>query len=275
MSEGLAAIERTRKKASSIMAAVVANIAGQSESAVRDAMSTAVKSDHNMFAAGWYDPPPGGFAVLFGETPVDRLKYDTLRDPKFFPRDDIYFTDETVAQLHLCPIDRESGLFGDFGGTIYRGHDSKIREHVKDVRDLIIEIAQHASVGMTFRDLFAYAQTRFAEKQKVIAWMSTVHDVMKVNLGHTVPGSYQERTRFSSLEEAKEFIQKNRVFINKKQDFMIPATCAFTVEARLTDPSLSLPNVYFHVIVCFSEGKKTVLTNFDDVFRAAEMQYML
>ena len=275
MSDPPAAIERTRLKASSIMAAVVADIQGQSESAVRDGMSARIESDSEMYKAGWYDPPPGGYAVLFAKKPFDRLKYDTLRDSRFFPRDDIQFTEETVAQLHLCPIDRASNLFGDFGCTIYRGADEQIQTHLKQVRDLIVDVANHAHIGMSFSELFEYSQVKFGEHQKVIAWMSTVHDTMKVNLGHTVPGSYGESISGTTLSEVKEYIQTHRVFINANQTFRIPETCAFTVEARLTDPTLTLPNAYFHVIVRFSNGEKTVLTNFGTVFEAAGMDFML
>lgn len=274
MSDGLGAIATTRIRASRILADAVRDISDRSEKEVAEKISKAVRSWDDVFDSGWYDPPPGGVLALFGTEPFDRLKYKSIRDPAFFPRHDIYFSPETVAQLHLCPVERKKGLFGDFGCTIYRGTSLEIKRHLKTVHDVIIGIAERAEVGMSFSQLFAYAQTRFTATRTIIGWMSTVHDTMQTNLGHTVPGSVDENVPTNSFDNAKEFIQTHRIFINEKQTFVIPPTCAFTVEARLTNQELKLPNTYFHVIVTFSGGRKEILTNFDDVFAAAGMTYM-
>ena len=130
---------------------------------------------------------------------------------------------------------------------------------------------------MKFSDLYKEAMNIFSARNKMIRWITTYHDPLKVNLGHTIPGSFGEETGSgNSFEEIKEFVRSKRIYINETEEFRILSTCAFTVEARLVDTNdPDLPNTLFHIITTFSNGKKEILTNFNDIFRTVGMDYML
>lgn len=275
--ERIAAVEATRETASDILAQALAPVAGKSEAEVRDEILRMLAANKAFCPSGWYDPPSGGVAALFGAPPdYERLKFQSLRDPDSFPGENRLF-DESVGIVYVSPVDRATGMIGDTGLTLYRGKDAAIRDHIRASRDLLLVAAERAEVGMRFRDLYESSMQLFREKgNKMIGWMSTSHDPMQINLGHTVPGSYDDNTiPLASFDETREAIRMRRVYINAVEEFAIPPTCAFTVEARLTDLDARLPNCFFHVIVTFSEGGKKVLTNFDEVFKAIGMDYML
>ena len=87
--------------------------------------------------------------------------------------------------------------------------------------------------------------------------------------------SFFQELRIYTFEEIKKTITQERVYIKEIVNFKIPETCAFTVESRLEDLNYpDLPSVYFHFIVCFDKGKKIILENFDQIFKAVGMDYM-
>jgi hypothetical protein len=106
-------------------------------------------------------------------------------------------------------------------------------------------------------------------------YKATNDQKLKINLGHTVPGSFRELSLGDSFEEIKESIRSKRIFINEGEEFIIPQDCAFTLETRLTDKDRVLPNVFFHFIITFSGGEKKILANFEDIFIKTGMDYML
>ncbi|HEY4522448.1 MAG TPA: hypothetical protein VJH91_02325 [Candidatus Paceibacterota bacterium] len=276
MQKRISVIERTRKTASNILSASLSNVRGKTEKEIRDRILEETAKHAELFPTGWYDPPPGGIAVLFDNVPYKRLQFDTLRKEEAWPAES-RCESESVGIVYLSPVDKATGMFGDTGLTLYSGQDENIRQHLKTCLQLVLGVAEKAEVGMRFNDLYAFAMDHFrAEGQKMIGWMTTTHDPLKINLGHTVPGSYDDGTVLGvTFEDTKEAIRSRRVYINQEEAFMIPPTCAFTVEARLTDLEAKLPNAFFHVIVTFTDGRKRVLTDFDTVFRTAGMDYML
>lgn len=271
------AVMQTRGKAAVILAEALREVYGGSEAELRNKILKLLGKDPALFPMGWYDPPPGGIAVLSDVAPFDRLKYDTLRTEDNWPSQDSRMESESVIGIaYVSPVDRVTGMFGDIGLTVYSGKDQGIRDHIRECYACIVEIAEKAQVGMSFSELNAQASDIFNAAKKTIGWMTTYHDPQKINLGHTVPGTISDGFAVSSdFEDVKEQIRSKRVYINAIETYRIPDTCAFTVEARLTDPDLKMPNTFFHVIVAFVNGKRTVLTNFDEIFRAAKMDYML
>jgi hypothetical protein len=275
MTNIIEAVKKTRKNASDVLATVLKDVEGKSEMAIRDEILTALKKDSEIYPTGWYDPPTGGAAVLFGSAPYERLQFATLRNPESWPSKSV-FGDESVGTIYVSPVERKAKMIGDIGLSIYKGENETIRRHLKDSRDLVLAAAEKAKVGMRFSHLHATSMKLFNDNGgKVIGWITTNHDPMKTNLGHTVPGSYEKLPFGPTFETVRETIRSKRVYINEIEEFEIPETCAFTLEARLTDASLELPNVFFHVIVTFSEGEKAVLTNFNEIFTAVGMNYML
>jgi hypothetical protein len=79
----------------------------------------------------------------------------------------------------------------------------------------------------------------------------------------------------NSFNEVRETIKNNRIYINNVENFKISETCAFTVEARLCDVNEpSLPNAFFHFIVCFNKGEKIILDDYKQIFNTVGMHYM-
>ncbi|MEK7601365.1 MAG: M24 family metallopeptidase [Patescibacteria group bacterium] len=277
MKAELEAIVRTRATAAAITAEALQNIEGASEFEFAQRILAGVEGHRELFPGGWYDPPPRGVAVLFGDNEHRRTQFETLRVPEFWPNEKYRFQSESVGMIYFSPVDKATGMFGDIGFSVYRGKSNETKQHLEDCLKIVNAVAECAEVGMRFCDLYTEAQAMFRNKaHKHIAWMTTTHDLLKINLGHTVPGSYSDDTPLgATFEETKESIRTRRIYINEAEQFVIPETCAFTVEARLVDAAETQPNVFFHVIVVFSDGKKTILTNFDDIFKALGMDYML
>jgi len=106
-------------------------------------------------------------------------------------------------------------------------------------------------------------------------WITKYSDPRGINLGHTIPGSYENINFGRSFEEIRQAITKGRIYIKETTDFKIPETCALTIESRLEDlHKPHLPSTYFHFIVCFDNGKKSILENFSQIFETVGMSYM-
>ncbi|MDB5204901.1 MAG: hypothetical protein JWP09_929 [Candidatus Taylorbacteria bacterium] len=282
MSDLIKIVEDSRDRATQVALDSISDLIGSSEIEVRDRILSKIAEQKIFFPLGWYDPPFGGVAVLFGNDPYDRLKFETLRDPLFSPSESDFYNKESVGIVYLSPIEKETGMIGDIGFTIYNGRDEKIKTHIRDCYNLLIEVANFAEVGQSFGDLYTYAMDVFVNKgQKRIGWMSTNiwkatnDDKRKINFGHTIPGSFDNLNLGNSFDEIKENIRTKRIFIEEIETFKIPDTCAFTLEARLTDRDHILPNTFFHFVVVFNDGKKKILANFSEIFIKTGMDYML
>lgn len=277
MSELIEAIIRTRKTTAGIFADSLVNIDGLSEVEIAQKILSEVKKHGEIFPEGWYNPPAGGAGILFDHEPFKRLEYDSLRKPEYWPKEDSHFEKDTAGLVYFSPIDQKTGMIGDIGFTLYVGDDKEIREHIKNSYNAILEIAKHAEVGMKFPELCAYANNSFQGKFEMTKWATVNYNKdHTTNLGHTIPGSFENNFSFgNTFEEIKESIKTKRVAFAETENFEIPKTCAFTVETRLSALNKpALPTVYFHFIVCFDEGKKTILENFKEIFKAVGMNYM-
>jgi len=129
---------------------------------------------------------------------------------------------------------------------------------------------------MKASDLCLFAKNLYKDKFKPTRWVVVNSDPNQtINLGHSVPGSFEENFSFgSTFEEMKETIQANRVHLIDTEDFKFPETCAFVVESRLEDfNNPSLPSAYFQFFVCFDGGKKTIL-DYGDIFKTVGMEYI-
>lgn len=267
----------TREIASRIATESLQDMDNISEAQLRDRILSHTSKYNNLFPKGWYDPPAGGVGILFDQAPFQRLQFNSLRDPLSWPSESSKFDKETVGIVYLSPVDRPTHMIGDIGFTIYNGENEEIKNHIRKCHDLTLSVAEHAQVGMKFSDLYAFAMKQFVDEVKIIGWMTTTSDPLKgVNLGHTLPGSYGDDFSHSeSFDEVRKEITSKRMYINVAEDFIIPETCAFTVETRLADEGKPyLPNVFFHFIVTFSEGEKQILKNFEEIFKIAKMDYI-
>ncbi|HEU0085828.1 MAG TPA: hypothetical protein VFQ59_02615 [Candidatus Paceibacterota bacterium] len=268
MSELIRAIKETRLSAVKIATNIVKDIDGKSEVEVRDLILKEMANNPEMYPMGWYDPPLGGVGVLFDTVPFTRLQFESLRLPEYFPRDNFTFEKESVGMIYLSPVNKSTNMIGDFGFTLYKGEDEATKDHIRVCYETILDIAKHAEVGMDFEELCNYAKDTFEQKNKTKNWIKLFHHPLSensINIGHTVPGSFEKDLDFgNNFEEIRENIRTKRIYINSGERFVIPETCAFTIEARLADrENENLPNTFFHFIVTFENGKKEILNNFD------------
>ena len=280
MSIQIEAITKTKEKASEIVAKILTDPFGKSEEEIKDEILSEIKNHDELFPFGWYDPPPGGVAILFDKKPFTRLQFQNLRDQAYWPKNDLIFDKESVAIIYFSPVDKETKMLGDVGFTAYIGGDPKIKKHLRKCYELLYSVAEYAKVGMKFKDLAVYGKELFKNNGKTQKWITVLNDperVRGINLGHTIPGSFEyDASIGNSFEEIRENIRIERVFVDESENFTIPKTCAFTIEARLTDiKNEHLPNSLFHFIVTFDSGEKRILENYDNIFKELGMEYML
>ncbi|OGI65215.1 hypothetical protein A3A95_03815 [Candidatus Nomurabacteria bacterium RIFCSPLOWO2_01_FULL_39_18] len=277
MLELIDAIIKTRETVADIFVKSLVNLEGNSEVEIVKKILTEIKNHNEIFPEGWYSPPPAGVAVLLDQKPFERLKYDSLRNPDFWPKENLRLEKETVGLIFFSPIDRKTNMIGDIGFTLYRGNNEEIKQHLRKAYKNILEVAKHAEVGMRFSDLCMFAINLFQDKFKITRWASISSDPnVSINIGHSVPGSFENNPTFgNTFEKIKESIRTKRVHLIGTENFYIPKTCAFTVESRLENfDNPNLPSTYFHFIVCFDNGKKTILENYSEIFKTVGMDYM-
>ena len=270
----ISAIERTRETAASIVSSTLTNYQGKTEQEIRDRILEEMAKCTEIFPQGWYDPPPGGVSILIGK---ERMAFDSLRKPEYWPRADIRYNAGEPVMIYVSPLDRATQMLGDLGLTVYQSDDVTLQSHVRRGLNTVLDIAQRANIGMSFADLYAAGREVLAkhgfEHARIAPITSNAGDS---NFGHTVPWSDGEAPGELPIHELREKIRVARRFINPDEQYVIPPTCAFTVESRLLDPEKpTLPNIFFHVIVTFSEGRKKVLTNFEGIFKQVGTEYML
>jgi len=274
MSNLINSIIKTRETGADIFVKALKDVDGLSEFEIKEKIVSEIKNHPEIFPEGWYNPPPSGMAVLLGK---DRLQYGSLRDEAFWPQKNISFEKETVGLIYFSPINRHTGMIGDIGFTIYRGVDEKIKQHLKNVYGVILEIAEHAKVGMEFAEICSFALSLYKNKFKMTRWVPiSSNPNVTINLGHSIPGSFEENFTFgNSYQEIKDSIRTKRIHVVETEHFKIPETCAFTIESRLEDfNNPDMPSAYFHFIVCFNKGQKTILENYDRIFSTVGMEYM-
>lgn len=184
--------------------------------------------------------------------------------------------------LYASPVDRVSGIIGDWGMTIYLGDDPAVCAHFRNCLEAMEEGLEHIKPRMQFREIHDTAQTIFKKRHLTNARTLTLTDRTGTNLGHTIPWTYEDPTNDelniiwgNDFDALKNTISHKRINVNRQETFIISETIAFTFEARLEDSeNLHLPNVFFHYIVMFREDHKIILANFNNVFEAVGIDYL-
>lgn len=244
-----------------------------------------MQKNKTIFPNGWYDPPPYGIAVLFGnDKKIDRVNYKTIRPKEFWPKKNEYLNKKNgLVYLFACPVNKKLGMIGDFGITIYLGDNKKIKDHLILCYKLTKKIFDYARLGMKLSHLARHASKIFQENN-LINTITSSTDPIGTNIGHTIPStdkgwSSNEQQTFnrSSWKKVCAMVSKNRIFINEKEQSKITRGMAITIEPRQrVIDDLTLPMASFHTIALFYEnGKKQLLTDFDKIFSLVGMDYML
>lgn len=245
-----------------------------------NSLEQAISKNSNLYATGWYDPPPGGWAALFAQAAKpQRLAYGNLRKPEFWPKPNYKFGQDCLGMVYGSPVHRNTATIGDFGLTVYNGTNKDIQEHLAKSLSVIEQTADFAEIGMEFRELHSYGQKLQQSNSLSSSKTVTVTDPVGTNIGHTIPFSYEEASKqeekiiaSGNINQVKTLISQKRVHINKAEKFTVKENIAFTVEMSLEHKKRpELPNAYFHLIVTFRSGKKTISANFKDIFEILEM----
>jgi hypothetical protein len=260
-------------------------IDGESEAATRDRLLQKLKNQPELLGGGWYSPPPDGISVLFGKpTDMQRLNFDSLRNPEYWPSDKNILEPETAGMVYMSPVDRASGTIGDIGLTFYRGDNVDVQQQVKLAYDVNMQMCELAEVGMSFRELFDPFHKILAKNGASHGRMALVNDPSGMNFGHTVPWSHELPTPGEqaaidrgSIDELRDIISAKRIYINNSETFRIPETCAFTVEPHVVtvDEAGHEWLSYFHFIVAFRNGQRTIVGDYQPLFHKLGMNYMM
>ncbi len=254
-----------------------------SEVDLRDAWLNEMRKNNDLLPDGWYDPPPHGIGVLFStEADPKRANYDSLRTLENWPQNNITLDRETgIMYVYASPVDRQTGIIGDFGMTIYLGQSSGYINHLKNCMRMNLEIFNQVAVGMTMKEVAQLAGGLFIANN-LTNNVTSVTDPAGVNIGHTVPASYEDWTvdEIKAIQSMPDKWQKTisskRVFVSGKESFEINPGTAFTLEPRLTVyQNTKTPMSSFHTIIVFNpDGSKELLTNFSEIFTGIGMDYM-
>lgn len=256
-----------------------------SEAQFRDLWHLELRKNKTIFPDGWYIPPPHGIGVLFGsEKNTKRLSYKSLRPKEMSPNNDNFLdTQNGIAYLYASPIHRKTGIIGDFGITIYLGINKELKEYLKTCLDLDRKIFRYAQLKMRLSEVTKFAEKIFL-KYGLSNEIESINDPTGVNIGHTIPMPSEEWAPDEKKivkrdgERLRNLISKKRLFVNSIEKTYIKPGMAFTIEPRpsIIDKPHLPKSLSYHTIAIFKEnGKKELLTNFDEIFKLVGMDYML
>ena len=258
-----------------------------SEVDLRDAWLFELRKHKEIFPDGWYTPPPHGIGVLFAtEDNADRLKFTSLRHQDYWPKENIFLDREKGFALFYCsPVDKKSGIIGDFGLSIYFGKNKKIIKVITEYLKILTSIFKHIALGMRLADVHIFAKNILEKYGFTNEWWVSITDPTGTNYGHTIPATYFSWTKKEqktiqlgekNWQGALRTINLKRKFINAFEPTEIIPGMAITIEPRSiikNDPKM--PTIYFHTIAMFYEnGEKELLTGFDQIFELAGMDYI-
>lgn len=253
-----------------------------SEVTLRDAWLEELRKNKNIFPDGWYMPPPHGIGIVFGtEYDPDRINFPVLRKEEYWPRDDVFLDrKDGIIVVYSSPVNKHSLIIGDFGLTIYFGKNPNIQNHLKNTLRTNIEITDQIKIGMTLSDVNKAAYKIFPKNNVNNGGWISYNDPTGINIGHTIPFTGEEPTEHPNYQDwnsTLEYISKHRKFLNAIEKAEIKTGLAFTIEPRMDVPNHpEVPRAYFHTIVLVHHnGRKELLTGFDDLFTLARMSYMM
>jgi len=273
--------EKTREVASEALLKVIGQIWGKSfsERQLKDLWLEELRKGGRLFSSGWYCPPPEGCGVLIGdEKNPGRLNYDSLRKETNWPHADIKFNIRTgIAYIFASPVDKETGIIGDFGLTVYAGKDRGIINHFKKVYLVNQQIVKEIKPGLKVSEIYKKAIQIFSAV-KLTNNVSSSTDTVGTNIGHSIPGTLEPYLgtelaviKGDNWQAACDLISKKRVFFNGKTDYVFKPGDCFTLEPRLTDlKTPNLPMVSFHTIIRVTTHGAELLENFDKIFLATK-----
>ena len=259
-----------------------------SEKYLGDAWYEELTSNKEIFHEGWYVPPPQGIGVLFAtEKNPSRLKFKSLRQEEFWPRNDVFLNKQNgIAMVYASPVHKVTGIIGDFGLTIYLGNNKTIQKELRKYLFIVQDVFRFIKIGMKISEIHTYISALVSSKGFTNEWWMSITDPTGTNFGHTIPATdtnWTAKERQILLKGENNWdrvigmISQKRKFINEYEESVVREGMALTVEPRLiVKNNPKMPTVYYHTIVTLKEnGKKELLTNFDEIFRLTGMNYLI
>lgn len=259
-----------------------------SEIDLRDTWLLELRKNKNIFPDGWYIPPPHGITVLFAtDNNFGRMRFKSLRKEESWPRNDIFLDKKNGFVLLYCsPVDRQTGIIGDFCLNIYFGKNNKIKDLLKKELFIIKQTFKLIKIGMRLSDLYFLVDNILKKNKLTNEWWISSTDPSGINYGHTVPmtntsWSNKEleilRNGEKNWQETLTLISKKRKFINRFEKTVIQSGTVITLEPRVClQNHKDIPSAFFHTMILFRKnGEKELLTNFAEIFKIVGMDYLI
>lgn len=210
-----------------------------------------LEKETNILADGWYNPPPNGMAVLFG----DRVSFDTLRDNKNWASEKTINWKEDLIYVYCSPIDKKSGIIGDMSLTLYFGENIEIKKHIKNCYKAVQEVFCELDKVQNSQELFVFSEKIF-EKYQLKNCIISKTDNTPLDLGHTFPKLINIENRNKLTQEEKQDISKARKFINYNNSWNFIEGIQFTIEPQLISIENSkLPQISQHFLIKKTKDK--------------------
>jgi hypothetical protein len=256
-----------------------------SEVDLRDKWLEEMNKNNFIFPEGWYSPPPKGICVLFGtDSDNKRLNYESLRPEEMWPRDDIFLNQkEGIIYVYASPVDKKTGIIGDFGMTIYFGKNKLIQKYLSICYGINKKIYEFIKVGMPFSEIYKFAE-EIIKKHGLYNKITSITDPAATNIGHTIPppsSSWEknEQIIFESeqIKDIKKIVSSKRKFVSSIEKFKIQGDMSITIEPRprvCNKPEI--PMISYHNICVINKNERIeLLTDFEKIFQLVGMDYML
>jgi hypothetical protein len=253
----------------------------RSEADLKDAWFAELSRDPTIRASGWYAPPPDGMSVLVGRPPsYERATFTSLRAPEKWPVSGIRVAHDSLLFVYCGPVDRTTGMIGDFQMSLYGGADKHVQEHVATTLEIVLSAVAVAEPGMELREVYRHAEHEMRARGVMNETYSSTDSSGATNIGHTVPwfatgasDTFRELLASGDGAQIAREISSARAFLTATQRLRIADTAAFTIEPQITSARGVLAS--FHVIVMFVRGVKHVALGFSGLFEQFGMQHFL
>ncbi len=291
--ENLEICKQTRKFAARSLYTVLKKLLNSnnpiSEVTLRDAWLAEMRKNKNIFPNGWYMPPPHGIIMLFAsDKNLARVNFTNARFEESWARDDIFLdTRNGLIFVYASPVDKDTGIIGDFQMMLYFGDKAEIKNYLKQLYQLPQEIFNDIEIGMKFSEITSMAEKIMKKKGMTNQIVSLMYKRTTNVVGHTIPGFYKEWSKSEKAllkkgekewTQIKDMISKKRVYIKDDEDIAVTPGMAFTIEPRpkMIDKSHLPTSLGFHTIAIFKEDReKELVTDFDQLFTLTGMDYMI
>ncbi|MCI8961765.1 MAG: hypothetical protein HFJ18_02445 [Clostridia bacterium] len=216
-----------------------------SEKEFKDIWQNNLNKETDIIADGWYNPPPKGMSILFG----DRASFDSLRNRHNWASDTIINWNSDLLYAYCSPIDKLSGIIGDIAITLYFGNNIDIINHIKNCHDAVLEIFNKLNTIESSKSLFELSQQVFL-KHKLKNCIISKTDNTPLDLGHTFPRLNNLTVKNKLTEDQNQEISRARKFINENTDWNFTEGMQFTIEPQLISiENHDLPQISQHYLI--------------------------